>query len=110
MSEFAFVLIVLGIVFLILWSLYKKRESRKEKRDRREYFKVPGDGHKVWELDLGTLLMGEIKPTLSMDGQSREVVKKENHLYCTALNQKNAIRQFNKMLARVKAGKLSVAK
>lgn len=68
--------------------------------------KVPGDGHKCYELNLETLIMSEIEP-IKTDANfneakkgklsgSRKINIKENCIYVTALNEKNAIKKFNK--------------
>src|SRR5690606_990954 len=65
----------------------------------------PHPGHTLFELDLGT---GDIKPaeieaTVELDQNMKhitrkKVVKRSNCLYCMALNKKNAMKKFLKMV------------
>lgn len=69
----------------------------------------PQRGQKVWEMDLTTRILKEaeydkgsavdfskaIKGDLSVRGK---LITKENHIYCVAINARNADKQFFKML------------
>lgn len=70
---------------------------------------VPGDGHKLWELNLSTMILTEIDPAktdaaymAAMRGHggiaNKKVNMRENCIYTCALNEKNAIKKFNKQL------------
>lgn len=66
-------------------------------------------GQKVYELDLANSMiyeaeLGEKKALVGKDlliRGSRDLEVKENHIYCAAINMKNAIKKFHKMLGTV---------
>ena len=65
---------------------------------------IPHKGHTCWELDLKT---GDVIPAVfdttavayeSPSGITKKLIIKENCIYTTALNKKNAFKHFKKML------------
>lgn len=76
----------------------------------------PHPGHKVWEFDLQTGQINEpkydrieakLEPVampgkISMRAQThKKVIQRDNCLYCSALNKKNAIKKFVPMYERL---------
>ena len=61
-------------------------------------------GHKNWKINLTNLRVSELDSDdferfVHLDGKATtKIIIKENHLYCQALNRKNAYRRFGKML------------
>lgn len=56
---------------------------------------------KVYEASIltGDVFLAEMEMQIDTKGKAKHVVKvKENHIYCYALNDKNAMRKFEKML------------
>ena len=51
-------------------------------------------GHKCWLLDIATREITEVK--------TKTVNVQRTHLFCSALNKRNAEKQFVKMLTRIK--------
>lgn len=92
----------------------RQREVKRQKKHIGRL--VPGDGHKLYELNLETMLMREVVAekkdasyTLAHKGQNaagKKIDIKENCIYTCALNDKNAIKKFNKQLP---GGKLAKA-
>lgn len=67
-------------------------------------------GQTFWELDLTTQKISpvtyEVK-TIEFDGElTSDVNMKENHLYCVALNENNAMRKFIKMCKSISSKKI----
>lgn len=94
------IITLLIIVFITVLVIYKTRKSTIEAHtdDGLMYFNPKG-GHKIYELNLVTLDMTELEDSdMTTEGEKKVVVIKDNHLYCTALNEKNAIKRFNKMV------------
>ena len=63
---------------------------------------VSRDGHKIWKIDKQTLDVEEAifsNTTYKMFGENKkEVVVKDGFFYVSALNKKNALKKYNKML------------
>lgn len=95
-----FTAFLLALVGFYVYLIKQRFSSYKEERDEKQHTFVPGDGHKIYELNLVTLEMDEIEAETyeTEDGKMRKVVKKKDCLYCTALNEKNAIKRFSKMV------------
>lgn len=84
----------------------RQREVKRTKKHMGRL--VPGDGHKLYELNLSTMLMCEVVPekkdasyTKAHKGENaggKKLDMKENCIYTCALNEKNAIKHFNKQL------------
>lgn len=59
-------------------------------------------GQKVFEMNVQTFMVCEIAPDYSVSFESQQmkgrIDMKPGHLYCVALNAKNAVRKFGKML------------
>jgi len=59
---------------------------------------IPGDGHKIYALDLttGKVSVVEVKQNVDINGKKQNVRldAKEKTVYCSALNRKNAERKF----------------
>jgi hypothetical protein len=80
-----------------------QREVRKEKK----YLGTlhPHTGHKIWQIDLSTKEIAEaefekedhILTARGVNSRKRILVK-PHHLYCSALNRKNALKKFVKMI------------
>lgn len=62
-------------------------------------------GQKLWQLNLATLDISPVEydvTAVNLDGSiSSQVVTKENHMYCVAINKKNAERKFILMCNKV---------
>ena len=61
----------------------------------------PYPGQKLWQINLKTQEISEAEfskefATIAGDVK-REIIKKELHWYCCALNKNNAFKKFNKM-------------
>jgi hypothetical protein len=59
----------------------------------------PHPGQKIWQIDLKTL---EVTPAeideaaVNIEGEvQKKIIVKEKHLYCVAINKKNALRKFD---------------
>lgn len=64
----------------------------------------PHKGHRCYELNIKTGEFGEAEfdteaVVYGTQHVKRKLVTKENCIYCTALNEKNALKHFRKMLA-----------
>lgn len=80
-----------------------KVHAQKQEERQRKFIGsfIKHKGQTVWEVDLKTQ---EIKPAEFTEefatingGVKRNIIKKEFHWYCVAINKKNAERKFNKM-------------
>lgn len=62
-------------------------------------------GQTLWEVDIATLKISPVTydvTAINLDGSiNSEVVTKENHLYCVAINERNAVRKFILMCNKI---------
>lgn len=64
-------------------------------------------GQKLWEcnIETGEIAQVNYEDTAEIDFENKEARKrvtvKEGHLYCGAINKKNAVKHFTKMLVEV---------
>lgn len=79
--------------------IHAERQQEKQRKHIGSFIKH--NGHTIWQIDLRTQ---EITPAEFSEefatiegGITRNIVKKDNHWYCTALNKKTAFNRFNKM-------------
>lgn len=102
------VIFLLLIVFAAMPLIYYFRTKRRLQKQVKEQIKdvyrfFPGSGRKLYELNTKTLEMVQIditecKPYTDKKGLSYLFTQKEDHVYCTALNEKNAIKRFSNMV------------
>ena len=80
-----------------------KVHAQKQVEKRRKHIGslITHSGHKIWQLNLKTQ---EISPAEFSDEYAningtitRNIIKKDNYWYVSALNKQNAFKQFNKM-------------
>jgi hypothetical protein len=65
---------------------------------------IPGDGHKIWEWDSNTnvISLAEFEAHVTLGGGSKSrVITKDGCLYCSALNRKNAEKQFRRKVVAI---------
>lgn len=79
--------------------IHAERQHEKQRKHVGSFIKH--NGHTIWQIDLKTQ---EITPeTFSEEfytlegGITRNIVKKDNYWYCSALNKNNAFKKFNQM-------------
>lgn len=62
-------------------------------------------GQALWELNINTMMVTTVNynvTAVNLDGSiSSEVITKENHLYCVAINHTNAMRKFILMCKQI---------
>src|SRR5690348_16249236 len=62
-------------------------------------------GQSLWELNISTLEVVPVKydvTAVGIDGSiNSQVITKEDHLYCVAINKKNAVRKFILMCNKI---------
>ena len=98
--EIVFISSIICLLALYITYIVKVKKSYKGARDKKVATYVPGDGHKIYQLNIKTLDMDEVDPQTykTEDGVMRKVVKEKDCIYCTALNEKNAIKKFSNMV------------
>ncbi len=97
LSDFIFSLLFLSIAALLIDKFIRNRKQSKTPIDNKAMSFLPGDGHKIWELNKTTLEMCEADYVEKSDG-TKAVAYNNECVYCTALNEKNAIKQFSNMV------------
>ena len=89
----AFLLALVGSYMYIMYRQYKSYKDETPEPEKESFDSPHEKGHKLWMLNLKTLEMNQI---------SRDYVKENGHekdcLYCSALNEKNAIKHFSRMV------------
>lgn len=98
--ELIFILIVAALVVCAVFIRSTSVKSFKVEYDKNEVVFRHIVGHRVYELNKETLDMSEIsaEPIKAEDGLWFRIVRQKGFLYCTALNEKNAIKRFSKMV------------
>jgi len=99
--DICLIIIVLLVGSFLIYKTIKSKRSYKSERDKRIMNLVPGDGHKTYELNMSTLDMDEVEAedyTTKEGEKFKRIITKDNCLYCTALNEKNAIKKFSTMV------------
>ena len=82
-------------------------EKQEEKKKKMIGSILPGDGHIIWKIDVNTLRIEPIDDDDLMkdinfnEAPNKRIMIKEGFLYCAALNKKNAIKRFGKMLQTI---------
>ena len=84
----------------LLFFAAKQKRKYVDVRDKKIMSIMRKDGHKIYELNCSTFDMTEIEAQeySTEEGTFKRYEAKDNCLYCSALNEKNAIKQFNKMV------------
>lgn len=79
--------------------IHVERQHEKHRKHVGSFIKH--NGHTIWQVDLKTqeITPAEFSETFATigGGVTRNIVKKDNHWYCSALNKKSAFNKFNKM-------------
>lgn len=57
-------------------------------------------GLRIFELNLSTSIINEVVERYSNEVGNMQIVRKDNCLYCKALNQQNADKKFHAMLGK----------
>lgn len=91
-----FTMFLLTLVGLYIYAIMEKFKYYKDSpaENKKVNFESPHEvGHKLWMLNLKTLEMNQI---------SQEYINTYGHekdcIYCSALNEKNAIKHFSRMV------------
>lgn len=79
--------------------MHVETQQEKQKTHLGSFKKHPG--HTIWQINLRTQVISEVEFTeeyATMDGDiTRNILRKEYHWYCSALNKTSAFNKFNKM-------------
>lgn len=93
------IITLLIIVFIAVLVVYKTRKNTIESHTDDGTIEFTPLGHNVYSLDLVSLEMTELDESdVTIEGDKTIVKMKDNHIYCTALNMRKAIKRFNKMV------------
>jgi len=82
-------------------------EQQQEKQKKLLGHIRPGDGHLIWKMNVSTLIVeliddSDLITDISWDETPRKrILTQQGFLYCSALNKKNAIKRFGKMLNHI---------
>lgn len=96
-----FVFASIPIIYHFRTKTRLKKQVQEQTKDLYRFF--PGSGRKLYELDTKSLEMvqietSECKPYTDKKGLSYLFTQRQDCIYCTALNEKNAIKRFSKMV------------
>lgn len=79
--------------------VHAQKEVEKQRKHIGSFIKH--NGHTVWQIDLRTqeITKAEFSEEFATieGGITRNIIKKDNYWYCSALNKNNAFKKFNLM-------------